>query len=338
MAECRATVPAAIVQSCSLLPGVLQHFVVGRTPFGGTIADVMRGTRRHGHPWVLVALAFPLRARALICITAALWAAPLAAQASRAQIGDHGFGYDFHNIVPSVPDDRVKVADSAPSTTTVGDESCFMPPLTGVRSPTTGVASLKVPGGARKDFQHACTAANHKNLAKAEGHLREALHQDTQYPAAWVLLGQVLKAQQKPDDARNACSEALSVDPNYLPADLCIADLSAVEQRWEEMLRFANSAVALDPANDPHAYFYVAGAYFALHRVAAAESSALKAAEIDKARREPRTHFLLAQIYELERKPDAEAAQLQEYLKSVTDPQEVAMVKKYLADLAGNRR
>jgi Transposase DDE domain len=36
--------------------------------------------------------------------------------------------------------------------------------------------------------------------------------------------------------------------------------------------------------------------------------------------------------------PEAEAAQLQEYLKSATDPQEVAMVKKYLAELAGNRR
>ena len=66
--------------------------------------------------------------------------------------------------------------------------------------------------------------------------------------------------------------------------------------------------------------------------------TALKAAEIDKARREPRIYFLLAQIYEIERKPDAEAAQLQEYLTSLTDPQEVATVKKYLADLTGNRR
>jgi hypothetical protein len=64
----------------------------------------------------------------------------------------------------------------------------------------------------------------------------------------------------------------------------------------------------------------------------------LKAVEIDKAGREPRAHFLLAQIYEIERKPDAEAAQLQEYLKSATDPQDVAMVKKYLADLTGSPR
>ena len=299
----------------------------------------MRGTHRHGDSYVLVAPALPLCASIVIFIMAAFSSAPLAAQATRASLGDHGFGYDFHNAVPSIPDDRVKVPDSVPApTSTPGDESCFMPPLTGVRSPTAGVASLEVPGPARKDFQRACSAAGHNKLAKAEEHLRKALEEDAQYPAAWVLLGQVLKAEQKSDDARNACSQALKVDAGYVPADLCLADLYAVEQRWEEMLRFANVAVALDPANNPHAYFYAAGAYLGLHRLAEAAKSATKAAEIDKTNREPRTHFLLAQIYEAERKPDAEAAQLEEYLKSVNDPQEKVMVKKYLADLTGNPR
>jgi Tfp pilus assembly protein PilF len=298
----------------------------------------MRGTLRHGRPYVLGAPAIRLCAKVLICITPAFCAALLAAQATRASLGDHGFGYDFHNIVPSVPDDRVKLPDSVPLTTTDNDESCFLAPLTGVRSPTTGVASLKVPAGARKDFQRASTAASHKNLAKAEQDLRKALHEDAEYPAAWVLFGQVLKAQRKPDDASNACSQALSIDPNYLPADLCLADVCSVGQRWEEMLRFANAAVALDPANAPQAYFYAAVAYLALHQLAEAEKNALKAVEIDKTRREPRTHFLLAQIYESEGKPDAEAAQLEEYLKSATDPGEVTMVKKYLADLTGSHR
>jgi len=197
---------------------------------------------------------------------------------------------------------------------------------------------LEVSGPARKDFRRACRAASDKKWASAEEHLRKALQKDPQYTAAWVLLGQLLKAQQKPDDARGACSQALRVDPNYLAADLCLADLFAVEQRWEEMLRFANSAVALDPASNPQAYFYAAGAYLGLQRLPEAERSALRAAEIDKTNREPRTHFLLAQIYEVERRPDAEAAQLQEYMKSVNDPEQVAMVKKYLADIARNRR
>ena len=210
-------------------------------------------------------------------------------------------------------------------------------PLTGLRASTAGVASLEVPSPARKDFQRACSAASDKKLAKAEEHLRKALHADEQYPAAWVLLGQVLKAEQKMDDAHNACARALTADPNYIPADLCLADLSAIEHKWEEMMRYASTAVALDPSNDPHAYFYVAGAYFGLHRLPEAENNALRAIGADKLNLEPRAHFLLAQIYEIERKPGAEADQLKEYLKSATDPDEVAMVKKYLAELTENR-
>ena len=95
------------------------------------------------------------------------------------------------------------------------------------------------------------------------------------------MLGQVLKAEQKTDDARNACAQALRADPNYIAAELCLADLCAVEHRWEEMLRYADTAVALDPTNDPHAYFYTAGAYFGLHRLPEAEKNALKAIGID---------------------------------------------------------
>jgi Tfp pilus assembly protein PilF len=280
----------------------------------------------------LVAPAFPLCARVFLCIMAAFWTSSLAAQSGHNR-GRHWDDSLLHNSLPRVPDDRVKGPDSAVSTTAGAEESCFLWPLIGVHSPTTAVASLEVPVQARKDFQRACRAASDKKLGKAEEHLRKALQADLRYPVAWVLLGQVLKVQQKPEEARNACSQALKVDANYLPADLCLADLCALEQRWQEMLGFANAAVALDPAGDPHAYFYAAGAYFGLHRLSEAEQSALKAAEIDNAKREPRAHFLLAQIYEIEGKRDAEAAQLREYLKSVTDPQEVAIVKKYLAAL-----
>jgi len=273
----------------------------------------------------------------LMAVLAALWTVPLAGQATRGSAIKQP-GTVLRSPLPRVPDDRVRGPDNTPSTTAAGDESCFLWPLTGIHSPTAGVSSLEVSGQARKDFQHACSLASTKKLAKAEEHLRKALQKDAQYPAAWVLLGQVLKAQQKPEDARNACSQALKVDPNYVPADLCLADLCAIEQRWDEMLRFANRALALDPASDPQAYFYAAGAYLGLRRLPEAEKTALKAAEIDKTTREPRVHFLLAQIYEVERQPDAEAAQLQEYLKSATDPQEAAMVKKYLAGLAGSSK
>jgi tetratricopeptide (TPR) repeat protein len=290
-----------------------------------------RGRSNFGVAW------FQWSALAGIIALLALCATFLVGQATRGS-ATKAPGSLIHSSLPPIPDDRVKGPDAGTVFSVADDESCFMWPLTGVRPPTEGFASLKVPGQARKDFQRACKEANEKRLAKAEEHLRRALHADAQYPAAWVLLGQVLKAQQKPKDAREACTQGLKVDRNYLPAGLCLADLSAIEQKWEDMLRFANASIALDPVNNFHAYFYAAGAYFGLHRLPEAEKNALMAAELDKNQHEPRTHFLLAQIYEMQHKPDAEAAQLREYLKSATDPQDVAMVKKYLADLRENPR
>ena len=79
----------------------------------------------------------------------------------------------------------------------------------GVRAPPRGSRRWRCPGRLAKDFQRACKAASDHRLPKAEEHLRRALQADAQYPAAWLLLGQVLKAQQKLDDARQACAQAL---------------------------------------------------------------------------------------------------------------------------------
>jgi tetratricopeptide (TPR) repeat protein len=284
-----------------------------------------------GVPW------FRWSASAMIIALMGLWTTRLGGQANHGSATKEP-GSLIHSSLPPIPDDRVTGPETGAALSVASDESCFMWPLTGVRAPTEGVPSLQVPGRARKDFQRACKATHDRQLTKAEEALRRALQADAQYPAAWVLLGQVLKAQEKPKDAHEACAQALKADPNYLPADLCLADLCAIGQRWQDMLRFANASIALDPANNFRAYFYAAGAYYGLHQLPEAEKNALKAAEIDKDQREPRTHFLLAQIYEMQHKPDAEAAQLREYLKSATDPQDVAMVKKYLADLTGKPR
>jgi hypothetical protein len=81
------------------------------------------------------------------------------------------------------------------------------------------------------------------------------------------------------------------------------------------------------------AYDYNAAANFNLHNLPEAEKNALRAAEIDKNNTDPRVHFLLAQIYEAKGNRADEAAQLREYLKYASDPNDVAMVKQYLSDL-----
>jgi tetratricopeptide (TPR) repeat protein len=118
--------------------------------------------------------------------------------------------------------------------------------------------------------------------------LRKAVKQWPKYLAAWVVLGQVLAAQQKTEEAQDACSQPLATDSNYLPAHLCLADISARAESWDKVLQLSTRALKIDPTNDAVAYDYNAAANFLLHRLPEAERSALRAAEIDKSNADPR--------------------------------------------------
>ncbi|HET9408049.1 MAG TPA: tetratricopeptide repeat protein [Candidatus Sulfotelmatobacter sp.] len=210
---------------------------------------------------------------------------------------------------------------------------CFLPPLTGMRPATVTIADLKIPDKARNEYQSACAALKSNNLSEAEKHLRKAVKQYQKYPAAWVVLGQVLENQQKMDDARDACSQPVNAGSNYVPAYLCMADISARQQHWDDVLKMSSQSLDIEPSTNVIGYDYNAAANFNLHNLAKAEQSALRAIEIDRANSDPRLHFLLAQIYEAKGDSSNEAAQLREYLKYAKDPDDIAMVTSYLSTL-----
>jgi tetratricopeptide (TPR) repeat protein len=214
----------------------------------------------------------------------------------------------------------------------VKNDTCFLPPLNGPLPATVGVADLQIPGKAQRDHSDGCVAMGNNNTAEAESHFRKAVKQWPKYWAAWVVLGQLLEAQQKTKEADDACSQPLATEAGYLPAYLCLADISARSESWDKVLSLSNRAMAIDPSVAV-AYDYHAAANFHLHNLPAAEKSALRAVELDKNNTDPRIHFLLAQIYEAKGDHAGEAAQLREYLKYTRNPDDVAMIKQYLSDL-----
>ena len=213
------------------------------------------------------------------------------------------------------------------------DDACLLPPLTLIIGPTIAAEQLQIPVKARKEYHEACAALKDKKTAEAEKHLRKAVQDYAKYSAAWVTLGQVLATQQRMEEAGNACFQSSTVDPGYVPAYLCLADIGARAHAWVDVLKLSGRALELDPGNNVLAYEYHAAANLNLHNLAAAEKSGLRAAEIDKDHREPRVHFILAQVYEAKGDLENEAAQLQEYLKRAADPDDIAVVKQYLARL-----
>ena len=215
--------------------------------------------------------------------------------------------------------------------------NCSLPPLNGLQAGTVEVADLQVPVKTQMEYADGCAALRKKKIADAERHLRKAVKQDANYPAAWVLLGQVLQKQQRIEEAQDACSRPLTVSSHYLPAYLCLTDISARSENWPNVLRLSTRALEIDPTADPAAYAYNAEANLHLHHLPEAEKSALKATAIDRNNTDPRLHFLLAQIYAAKGDRPEATAQLREYLKFATDPEDVAMVQKYLSQLESDQ-
>ena len=200
-------------------------------------------------------------------------------------------------------------------------------------SPTVAVEQLQKTAKARNEYQQGCAALKKKKSADAEKHFRKAIREYPKYATAWVTLGQVLATQQRTDEARDACFQASIVNPSYVPAYLCLADIAARAHAWDEVLKLSGRALELDPSANAAAYEYHAAANLNLRNLAAAEKSGLRAVEIDREHREPRVHFVLAQIYEAKGDSANEAVQLREYLKYSDSAPDAAMVEQYLSNL-----
>lgn len=215
-------------------------------------------------------------------------------------------------------------------------DSCLLPPLSLLRSPLVAASTLAAPAKAKKEYFAACAAIHEKKTDSAEKHLRKAVQIYPKYSTAWVTLGQMLAAQNNSDAAREACAEGSTAEPNYVPAFLCLAELAARAKAWDDVLQFSNRAILIDPVSTAIAYEYNAAANLRTNKLDEAEKSGLRAVAIDKDNREPRLHFVLAQIYEAKRDRPKEIAQLKEFLKFAGNPDDVAMVKQYLSQLDGS--
>jgi tetratricopeptide (TPR) repeat protein len=215
----------------------------------------------------------------------------------------------------------------------VESEGCNSWTESGVRSPTVSVSRLAVPGKASGEYQKGCGAYKDKRFDQAERHFRKAIDIYPSYPAAWVVLGQVLDAQHEREDARQACSQAIKIDPTYVAPYLCLAEFSATEDDWKQVSNLSERALALDPVNNPYSLYYTADAAFHLNNLAEAEKKALASVALDTWHHLPQLHLLLAQIYAAKGDLDSEAAQLRNYLKVAPNSGDAAGARDTLAQL-----
>lgn len=227
-----------------------------------------------------------------------------------------------------------RVHSSMVDTTLLADEeTCFPWNLSQGRSKTVNAKSLKVPSQARREYEKACDASNKNKFEEAELRARNAIDAFPDYSAAWVMLGVILEEQHKSQEARDACSHAVTIDATYLPAYLCGAEMSVRNQEWELALKQATLAAGLQSVHDAYAYYYLAMAYLHLNNLVEAKKNGLRAAEINGNHDEPSLDLLLAEIYERGGDNADAIAQLEQLLKHHANRQQEDAARQFLARL-----
>lgn len=269
----------------------------------------------------------PSSKQAVLCaLILALSATPLFAQKPR-------MTYKSGQVMmlPKEPDDRV-VVDQGDSGRGASEKSlCSIQPFPGILN-SVSVTSLQMPHKAQKEYEEACAALKNKQLPEAEQHLRKATKIYPKYPAGWVMLGQLLETREQTAAAREACSQASSADPGYVPAYLCLAEIAGRGQDWHEVLKQTSRALELDAVSDAYAYFFSAIAYLNLNQVQEAEKNAVQAEAIDRNHNEPLLQLLLSQIYEAKHDSAAAAVHLRTYRELAADSKGPDAQKKDVAE------
>jgi tetratricopeptide (TPR) repeat protein len=193
------------------------------------------------------------------------------------------------------------------------------------------VASLAVPAKARKDYERGSELLEKGNLPEAEKSLRKAIDQYPKFAEAWTRLGDLEQRRKDRDAAIKDYQEAINADPNLPIPYLRMALLEAVAGDYEQTRKLTEKLISLDPSDFPLAYYYNAVAEFNLKHLEKAESSALRAENMDKQHAEPRVELLLASIYIAKGSYSSATDHYRAYLKLVPDGPLTERVKTDLA-------
>lgn len=215
----------------------------------------------------------------------------------------------------------------------VEDESCLPWDLPDIRGATVSVTRLEVPSKARDEFNKGCNSYHNKKFTDAEQRMRSAIEKYSSYAAAWVMLGESLKSQEKIPQANDACNHALGVDPSYLPPYLCLSDIAARGNQWGDLLDISKRALELGSTGNRYVYYFQAVGYFGVYKLQEAEKSALRAIDLDREHHDPALYFLTAQIYEEEGNVAEAINRIKQFMKFNADRKEGDKAKEILAKL-----
>lgn len=207
--------------------------------------------------------------------------------------------------------------------------------LGGVEGSIVSVTTMAVPRDAREAFDRGRKAGTEKKFDEAVKDLNKAVTIYPQYAAAWSLMAEIHRLQNQFEPARKEYAQALAADPKFVSPYFGLAAMAVVENKWTEAAQLTDQLIQLNAFAYPMAYFFNAAANLNLGKLDAAEQSARKFQEVDKAHSRPDIALLLANIL-TGKNQYAEAAQLyRDYLALKPDAPNADALKNEAQRLEG---
>jgi tetratricopeptide (TPR) repeat protein len=198
---------------------------------------------------------------------------------------------------------------------------------------TVTASSLNAPEPAKKAFGKGVNAMGDEKWAAAQKNFEKAVEIYPEYAMAWSDLGEALKRQSKPTEARAAWEKAVAVDPKYIKPYVQLTMLDLEEKRVEDAATIAGKAVAMNPLEFPDLYFYNAMANYNLKHLDVAETSARRATELDTAHEIPRAELLLGSVLIARGDRAGALVHFKKYLEMVPKAQDAEQVRRAIAQL-----
>ena len=200
---------------------------------------------------------------------------------------------------------------------------------------TVSVNAMTVPKEARDAFEKGRKAGVEKHFDVAIAELNKAIATYPQYAAAWSLLGEIHRLQNQFEPAKAEYAKALAADPKFVSPYFGLAAMAVVENKWTDAAQLTDELIQLNSLAYPMAYFFNAAANLNLGKLDAAELSARKFQQVDRAHTRPDIALLLANIL-TGKHQYAEAAQLyRDYLTVKPDAPNAEALKKEAQRLDG---
>lgn len=149
---------------------------------------------------------------------------------------------------------------------------------------------------AMKRFNKARAEWLDKNIDGAQKDLQKAVQSDPKFADAWYQLGKMQQAKNDNASALVSYQKAVAADPKFISPYERIAELSALQKKWQDVVDATGNALKLDPTGTPQIWYLNSLGNLNLGKTDVAEESARKSLAMDPQHTAPNTEQLLAVI------------------------------------------